>query len=161
MNQLRLSFVLLGILALAACSGNVEGGGNGGSGGSGQGASGGQGGQGGSGGSGGTGVGGGGSGSVQCTGTTPTFPTFDKTCTTAADCVTKLHMVNCCGSMTAIGINATESAAFDAAEMTCQSQYPGCGCAAMPTTTEDGKTSMDDTLIQVDCLSGKCSTYLP
>jgi hypothetical protein len=89
------------------------------------------------------------------------FPTFDKTCAAAADCVVALHQVNCCGTLTAIGINAAEASAFAAAEMTCQMQYPGCGCASTPTTTEDGKMSMDDTQIQVGCMNGQCSTFLP
>jgi hypothetical protein len=89
------------------------------------------------------------------------FPTFDKTCTMAADCATALHMVSCCGTLTAIGINVAEKPAFTAAETTCEMQYPGCGCAQSPTTTEDGKTSMDDTQIQVGCTNGQCMTFLP
>ena len=89
------------------------------------------------------------------------FPTFDKTCAMATDCVTALHMVNCCGTLTAIGINATEKSAFDAAEATCEMQYPACGCAQFPTTTEDGKMSMDDMQIQVGCTNGQCLTFLP
>jgi hypothetical protein len=145
----RLHLLLLGLVVLTACGSDVEGGGNGGSGGSGgsdvssssSGSSGGS--------------------SVQCVGNTPMFPMFDKTCTVAADCVTALHMINCCGTLTAIGINVAEKPAFDAAESTCQMQYPGCGCAQFPTTTEDGKMSMDDNQIQVACSNGQCMTFLP
>lgn len=89
------------------------------------------------------------------------FPAFDKACTAAADCVIKFHMVDCCGSRVSIGINASESAAFDQAEAICDAMYPGCGCAAMPTKAEDGKTALDENTIQVDCLSGACSTFVP
>jgi hypothetical protein len=89
------------------------------------------------------------------------FPTFAKTCTMATDCATALHTVSCCGTLTAIGINVAEKPAFNAAEATCEMQYPACGCAQSPTTTEDGKTSMDDTQIQVGCTNGQCMTFLP
>lgn len=98
---------------------------------------------------------------MQCVGDTPMFPMFDKACAMPSDCVVALHTVNCCGTMVALGINAAEKSAFDAAEATCDMQYPGCGCAQMPTTTEDGKMSMDDTQIQVGCTNGQCTTFLP
>lgn len=98
---------------------------------------------------------------MHCAGEPLSFPSFEKGCAAAADCVIALHQVNCCGTLTAIGLNASEQAAFDAAENTCRMQYPGCGCAQSPTTTEDGKMSMDDSLIQVDCKNGQCSTFLP
>lgn len=79
----------------------------------------------------------------------------------ATDCIIAKHMVSCCGTLTAIGINAAEQQAFAAAEATCEMQYPACGCAQSPTTTEDGKMSMDDTLIQVGCMGGQCLTFLP
>jgi len=103
----------------------------------------------------------GGGSAVSCTGTNPAFPSFDKACSAATDCVTKFHMVNCCGTLAAIGMNKAESADFDAAEAICEMQYPGCGCAQGPTMTEDGKMSTDDSLIQVDCVSGACSTVFP
>lgn len=79
----------------------------------------------------------------------------------AADCITVFHTVNCCGGFAALGINAAEKAAFDEAEAVCQMQYPPCGCAAGPTTTEDGKMSTDDTQIQVACTNGQCLTFFP
>lgn len=144
--------LFLGMLVIAACGSNVEGGGGGGGGGNG--------------GAGGsaetTSASSSSSGSsVQCVGNPSVFPTFDKSCVMITDCVIALHMVNCCGTLTAIGINSAEKSAFDAAESVCQMQYPGCGCAQSPTTTEDGKMSMDDTQIQVDCIGGQCMTFLP
>jgi len=104
----------------------------------------------------------GGSGAIDCSKTgAGAFPDFDKTCAAAADCVLKFHQINCCGTRDAIGINKDQGAAFDAAEMTCEMQYPGCGCAQQPTTAEDGKTAQDESMIMVDCKSGKCSSYVP
>jgi hypothetical protein len=109
-----------------------------------------------------TGSGGTGGAAIDCSGTgEASFPTFDKTCAQAADCVLKFHMINCCGTRNAIGINHNESAAFDAAEATCDAQYPGCGCAQGPTTAEDGKMAQDEGMIKVDCPSGQCSSYVP
>jgi hypothetical protein len=168
--NIKLPLVFSGfmILSAMACSGSVGGGG-------GDGGSQGAGGSGGSGNTatssttsgsgGGTSVSGGSTsnsgGGIQCTGPTPMFPAFDKTCTVAADCVIKFHMVDCCGTRISIGINTSESTAFDQAEQICEAMYPGCGCAAMPTKAEDGKTALDESTIVVDCLSGACSTRVP
>lgn len=142
----RVLLLVLGLGVLVGCGSDVEGGGQGGSGGS----------------SGsGTASTSSGSGAVQCTGAMAMFPSFDKTCGAVTDCVTALHMVNCCGTLVALGIRASETNAFAEAEATCEMQYPGCGCAQSPTTTEDGKTSMDDSKIQVDCKNGQCMTFLP
>lgn len=100
---------------------------------------------------------------VDCSGAGPNdFPAFDKSCTADSECVAKLHQINCCGTLVAIGINASGSAAFDAAEATCQGQYPACGCAQMPTTAEDGKTLADyGSDFPVVCKAGQCTTYSP
>jgi hypothetical protein len=98
---------------------------------------------------------------VQCTATPPVFPAFDKSCATAADCAVKLHTVSCCGTQAAIGINASQSAAFDQAEALCDAMYPGCGCAQGPTKAEDGKETTDNNVIKVDCKAGACSSYIP
>lgn len=117
---------------------------------------------GGTGGSAGHGPGGGGSSAVQCDGVNPSvFPAFDKSCAGVGDCVMKEHMIDCCGSMVAMGINAAEDAAFDAAETECQSQYPACGCAPLPTVAEDGQRPDGGAGIQLDCLGGSCSTFVP
>jgi hypothetical protein len=89
------------------------------------------------------------------------FPSFDKSCVDVGECVIALHQTNCCGTLAAIGINVAEQAAFEAAEAICESQYPGCGCAAGPTTAEDGNSSTDDTAIVVDCVEGSCTTLVP
>lgn len=97
---------------------------------------------------------------VMCSGTaSPTFPTFPKTCGTTADCVIGLHMVNCCGSLAAIGLAASAKPAFDVAEAACESQYPGCGCAAMGIKAEDGQTAGAPDQIGVECRTGACTTF--
>lgn len=98
---------------------------------------------------------------VQCTGENPYFPTFGKTCTSQDQCAVAIHQINCCGTREAMGILAADSAAFAAAETTCEAQYPKCGCAQYPTNAEDGDTTTDESLIQVDCLAGSCSTFVP
>lgn len=103
-----------------------------------------------------------GSGDVQCAGTAATqFPTFDKQCTGDTDCFIAFHQVSCCGTRAALGLNVSQKAAFDAAEKTCEMQYPGCGCAQQPTTTEDGKAVSDESTIQVKCGAGMCATSAP
>ena len=97
---------------------------------------------------------------VMCTGATPTFPSFDKTCAGATDCTIGLHQINCCGSMKAIGINQAEKTRFDADEKLCESQYPGCGCAAAPTVAEDGHSEDAGKTIVVECQVGKCMTLV-
>jgi hypothetical protein len=149
------------VMALSACDGN--GGGSGGSGGEGGAAGGGEGGAaGGAGGAGGVGgTAGAGGGDIQCNADPATFPDFDKSCAAAADCVLKFHMVDCCGTRVAIGINQADGAAFDAAEAICEMQYPGCGCAPQATTAEDGDMAPDESVIQVDCMSGSCASFVP
>lgn len=98
---------------------------------------------------------------VDCTASTPVFPTFDRACTTEADCFIAFHMINCCGTREALGLNSAEKQAFDDAESICSAQYPACGCAQGPTKTDEGSTANDDAMIQVQCASGQCMTYVP
>lgn len=94
---------------------------------------------------------------VQCTGANPTFPDFSKACGTDSDCFVAYHQVNCCGTLVAWGLASAEKSAFDLAEAQCDKQYPGCGCAQMPTAAEDGYTSMDGSGIEAVCVAGKCT----
>jgi hypothetical protein len=88
------------------------------------------------------------------------FPSFDKSCSTDSDCVAKLHQVNCCGTRVSIGINVSQSAAFDVTEAACAAQFPACGCAEQATTGEDGKTMPDySDSFPVACKAGQCTTY--
>lgn len=155
---MRFPLVLASIMAifLSACG---DGGGTGGSGGTGGdgGTSGGSGGTGGDGG----GSGGTGAGDVDCLANPPVFPTFDKACVIKGDCVLKYHMVDCCGTLHAIAISATDSDVFDAAEGVCSMQYPACGCAGGPTVAEDGQSAPDMSAIDYDCTNGSCSSFVP
>lgn len=91
-----------------------------------------------------------------------TLTAFDKDCAVDADCVTKLHQINCCGTREAVGINESGSAAFDALEATCAAQFPGCGCAQQATTAEDGHNMPDfSEAIPVACVAGQCKTFIP
>lgn len=90
----------------------------------------------------------------------PLFPWFDKSCSSDGDCAIGLHMVNCCGGLSAIGFNASQKDSFAAAEAVCESQYPPCGCMAPPPTAEDGNVSANAGDIEVCCKSGACMTYI-
>ena len=148
-TRLRLPVVVAAALGTAACGGNVVAE-PGGAGGSSSVAS-------GSGGSVTTGSSSGVTG-VDCA--AGVFPTFSKTCAADGSCVTKIHQTNCCGSTVAIGVSASASATFDAAEKACDAMYPGCGCDGMGPVAEDGKLG-DPSQIQVACQMGKCMTFVP
>jgi hypothetical protein len=80
-----------------------------------------------------------GAGGVQCgTQGPPSFPAFDKTCSTDADCVLAVHMLSCCGDVLVTAISRGALPAFQADESTCESQYPGCGCASNSVKFENG-----------------------
>jgi hypothetical protein len=103
----------------------------------------------------------GGTATIDCTaGGKDIFPTFSKACTVASDCVVEIHQTDCCGSTVAIGVAASASAAFAAAEKVCDAMYPGCGCLGMGPVAEDGKLGTPGQ-IQVACTMGKCMTYVP
>lgn len=93
---------------------------------------------------------------VVCAGGEPKFPPFDKSCSVDADCVTSLHQINCCGTLIAVGMNKAALPGFEAAEKTCQSQYPGCGCASMMTVAEDGVVVQKPEELVAHCAAGVC-----
>jgi len=88
------------------------------------------------------------------------FPLLDKRCVGPSDCAIARHMISCCGTMIAIGLANTSTAAFDTSESACAAGYPGCGCASLPTAAEDGRTEADGT-IEVTCEAGLCATFVP
>lgn len=98
---------------------------------------------------------------VNCGGQEPSFPSFNKGCNSQDDCALVFHTVNCCGTNVAWGIHGDEVAAFDIAEATCDSQYPGCGCAQDMTEAEDGQRSHDPEAFAVACISGTCRSLIP
>ena len=125
---------------------------------SGGGAGGGSAGTGGAGGGGGTG---GSSSAVDCHLKDPTgFPSFDRTCSTLNDCTAVSHQISCCGTRVLTGIKTSELTRFNAAEQACEAQYPACGCAQSPTTTDTGQVATSASE-PVECLMGTCTTYVP
>jgi hypothetical protein len=82
------------------------------------------------------------------------FPLFDKCCTTNADCAFGVYMFSCCGDTFALGYNASQGGAFQAAaaQWTCAA----CGCASGGLHTEDGKIGVD---AGVTCSGGYCMTF--
>ena len=169
MSFLRKLGFLIPIAFLSACAdgetgAGTEGGGNGtagggqggaGQGGAGQGGGGGQGGEAGDGGQG--GGGGAGGGGQFCYSPASSIP-FERTCATSVDCELRFHMIDCCGTLAAVGIYEGDAAAFDMVEAMCQ---PVCDCVAKPTVADDGKTSDNAAAFQVSCVSGICKTSVP
>jgi hypothetical protein len=66
------------------------------------------------------------------------------------------HTTSCCGSTLMQGLRAEEKAAFDAAEVVCDGQYPPCGCAAQWVDVEDGTQIPFDQTEQVKAV---CEDY--
>ncbi len=89
-----------------------------------------------------------------------TFPLLDKTCSVASDCFVARHMINCCGTQVAIGLNVASESEFGPGETACASAYPACGCAPLPPAAEDGRTEAAGT-IEVECVSQRCTTFVP
>ena len=97
---------------------------------------------------------------ISCSGVRPvSFPTFARNCAAASDCVVVNHQTDCCGNSRAMGIRASERAAFDAAEAICRPMYPGCGCPASAPVTDDGATSPFGAMIAVSCSAGVCTSH--
>ncbi len=97
---------------------------------------------------------------VQCADNPPVFPAFDTSCKVAIDCAVVLHQINCCGTFVAAGVSQADKAAHEAAEQTCQAQYPKCKCVALATKADDGKTATKLDAFGVDCLAGVCKTLV-
>jgi hypothetical protein len=92
---------------------------------------------------------------------TYSMPPFSKACAKTADCVLVTHTIDCCGSGKAIGLAASDEAAFKAEEAKCAATYPGCGCPTGPTRTEDGsKAPMTANAVAVECVAGICTSYV-
>jgi hypothetical protein len=98
---------------------------------------------------------------LQCESHGTRFPWLEKGCVAASDCFVANHMVDCCGTLTAVGLNVSAQAAFTTAETKCANAYPGCGCAEGPTTTEDGKSQLGGGTIEVRCETDLCRTFVP
>ena len=134
---MRSKLAVLMVFGLGACGPSTLGGPDGG---------------GGTGGAGGTG----GNGSCQA------VQALDRSCTTSADCVAVLHVVNCCGSEMVFGLRASEQARFQTLEAQCDATYPACGCAAQQPVADDGSRLRfgDVGAAGVACVQGTCTTFV-
>jgi hypothetical protein len=100
-------------------------------------------------------------GSVQCRQQPSVFPTLDTSCTTTSDCALVFHQTDCCGALQALGIQRSQSSAFAAAEATCTSMYPGCGCFSNQITDGTGNTTHDgQSALFVECRAGACAARI-
>ena len=87
---------------------------------------------------------------------------YSRLCTIDDDCAVAMHMLDCCGSLFAFGISASEVARFTSDEAACETTYPACGCAAGPTLVEDGTTLGGKSAAVARCAGGTCrAMYLP
>jgi hypothetical protein len=91
-----------------------------------------------------------------------------KSCQADVDCVTKMEVTDCCGTLLDVGVSASSATQFDACETAWQAHFLGrpCGpCTSPPPVakTEDGQTvrDVDSNSPQVRCARGECMTYLP
>jgi hypothetical protein len=88
------------------------------------------------------------------------FPVFSSACNTAADCVVAVHQTDCCGNQRGLGLNASQRAAFDAAEAVCRPMYPRCGCPTRGILCDDERWTFGADMIGVDCRAGRCTTFV-
>lgn len=90
--------------------------------------------------------------------------TIDRSCTTDADCLVRLHQTDCCGSSVMIGIATSALATYNAGEPACMASYPGCGCPAMLPVTDSAETVTDTSAVLAACVSrgprNVCLTYV-
>jgi hypothetical protein len=87
----------------------------------------------------------------------PEFPPLDKSCNAPTDCFVARHMINCCGSLQAIGLNVGAMSAFSSAETACGGN--ACQCDPGWTKAEDGRTE-NEGVIDVECVTHVCLTYV-
>jgi hypothetical protein len=97
---------------------------------------------------------------VHCWPGTASFPTFDKHCSVASDCALVVHTLSCCGNVLVMAINGGAVPAFNAAEATCNSQYPACGCASNSVAIEDGvaygNVASPTSAVSAACVATSC-----
>lgn len=86
---------------------------------------------------------------------------YDRSCNGPSDCSIGYVSVDCCGSLSAYGINVAEQSRFDESAKTC-GVAAVCDCAPKLARSEDGETSLyaDHHDIQVGCLDRRCITYI-
>jgi len=98
-------------------------------------------------------------GPLACAGTA--LGDFSRACGADGDCVVVMHQVSCCGTLFAFSIASSEYVRYGAAEGLCASMWPACGCAAGPTTVEDGSTLSGSEPARAHCVAGTCRAFGP
>lgn len=140
----------MALLALG-CGGSTDTNGTGGTSGTGasSGAGGGGGGTGGSGGSGGT------LSWQECFGADGQQVQWALDLCTGATCQIEQHVLDCCGTVMLVGIEASKKAMFDACEAAWTATLPPCGCAPGPTQIQQphGGTVTDPSKATVGCVN--------
>lgn len=89
------------------------------------------------------------------------FPAFDRACASDGDCTIVGHQLDCCGTLDAMGIAASEAAHFGSAESACRAMYPACGCDSGTVRTDDGSMpppGSGTSAVVVHCVSSVCTT---
>jgi hypothetical protein len=86
---------------------------------------------------------------------------FEKACAVRDDCAVVTLAADCCGTPLLAGVNGSERSRFDQAWSQCLTQLPICDCLADRPRAEDGKSASDPSSIRVDCLAGRCRTFIP
>lgn len=89
------------------------------------------------------------------------FPGVGKECAVDGDCAVVFHQTDCCGSQSAIGVDADTVDAFNKTEAMCAATWPGCGCAPQPTIAEDGESAQDPAQIVAQCVDNLCQSAVP
>ena len=92
-----------------------------------------------------------------------------KSCQTDVDCVAKVELTDCCGSILYVGVNTASVSDFNACEASSEAHLGLCMCQPNPTQTEDGQTlpsAMDAGGPEVRCTDlkmngGLCKTFTP
>jgi hypothetical protein len=87
--------------------------------------------------------------------------TYRRDCTSTSDCSVVTHMMDCCGSLIALGARADEKPRFVAKGGVCGNEGAVCDCAARNTLAEDGEESPYGDLqdVVVACTDNTCKTH--
>ena len=91
--------------------------------------------------------------------------TYDKRCASDADCAVGFHLLDCCGSVIALGVARDEAARF--ARLDVCGSTATCKCAGRGILAEDGHRTADDEVylhgsvprdVVTACANGRCRT---
>lgn len=80
---------------------------------------------------------------------------FLKSCAVDEECAVGVAIVDCCGSMVAMGIRGDE---HENLVQACAVSFPSCGCEPRPPTADDGSQGYSGEP-RVACIEGACQTW--